>query len=81
MKEEITIKLDASQIAILQEMSLSARGVVLSTLFSLCCGTEEIDGLVKGKNWCAKPFVGVGEDEDKFYPLMKVAAGIKAAQK
>ena len=79
MNKEITIKLNASQIAILQEMSLCDRGVVLSTLFSLCCGTEEIDGLVKGRMWCAKPFVGVDEDESRFYPLMKVAAGIKAA--
>lgn len=80
MKEDITIKLDASQIAILQEMCPRDRGVVLSTLFSLCCGTEEIDGLVKGKNWCSDPFVGLGESEVRFYPLMKVAAGIKAAQ-
>ena len=78
--KEITIKLDASQISILQEMSLTDRGVVLSTLFSLCCGTEEIDGLVKGKMWRAKPFVGVDDNEVRFYPLMKVAAGIKAAQ-
>ena len=79
--KELHIKLDASQIAILQEMCPRDRGVVLSTLFSLRCGTEEIDGLVKGKSWCAKPFVGVDEAEDRFYPLMKVAAGIKAAMK
>ena len=80
MKEEINIKLDASHIAILNELNPYERGVVLSTIFSLIRGTMGEDGLVAyDGEFDTSYFSHEGVDDDRYDALMTIARGIVSA--
>ena len=77
MNNELSINLNASHMAILDNLNPHDRGVVLSTIYSLKRGTIEADGLkLKDGEYDTTHFASEGVDEDRCDALMVLAEGI-----